>query len=808
MTAVRCRIAWLAASLALALAVAAPRPIGAQDAAAAFDLSKLDIPEGFLDLRDLVLTARPGGGVMATATTTLAGADTHVLIASAPSDGGRKRRMTVGLEPGDWSLTKTIPALENPVLDQLTLSHVGLVLTGEDLDVSSSDLSPEEYAFYRQIYRVDAFQLELEPGINLIAAVPLGNLEDGSPLAVAFDALGIQRTGILVQGTLGKSLSLIGKGVPGRDVVKDLLLRAELPEVRPPGSPAWFKSGQLALEITGDPSVRLVGDLTVDIDDDILDFFVAGRIAKTGMTLSGGLQSDEGWQQPFGIDWLILREAVLQLGITPAGSLQLGFGGDMVVGEKDIDVAVAVALNAATGVPTNFIFDGSSKTGFGLADLVELQTRMAAARKAAVDASGAGGSAEPPKIPLDRLPDVDFRDVKLKFAPKPDPDLGVERGMAIKGQMWLRTQPKGDMQKFAGVDVSVGEDGLWARGDLGAFSLGPLTWQDARLDLTATPDSQVFLIKGKADLLGSSQELDVHVSRTEFSFETDTRLFDLFTANLDAHAKFDLQRPAFTVDGVADNDFGDSVTPLLTERFAGVAQDGKAVLDETRQTIDALDAVLSNQEATVDQVRAAVEAQRTRARNRLQKAEAAAQDAYRRRVSTYRSYLAAYRSWRATPRRQVGLKARRRATMLRRRATFSAARRVHVARAAQAAARQRIYEALPSPEESRAVRAAEATASGLRQRLETSKQRLERLERIYDSLLAAQDAGTSPVTIRSARLHADLEHLVQGKAVHWEIEGSFAGEPFSVKRDLDFGDPEQVAADLVASLMTPWKAGP
>ena len=54
----------------------------------------------------------------------------------------------------------------------------------------------------------------------------------------------------------------------------------------------------------------------------------------------------------------------------------LGFAGDMVLGEKDIDVAVAVTVSPA-GVPTNFIFDGASEEGITMADLVALQQRMA-----------------------------------------------------------------------------------------------------------------------------------------------------------------------------------------------------------------------------------------------------------------------------------------------------------------------------------------------------------------------------------------------------------------------------------------------
>ena len=67
----------------------------------------------------------------ATARTTLAGQASDVFLAVGPGANG-KRSMTLALRPRDWSLTKAIPALANPVLDDLTLSNVTLVITDQD----------------------------------------------------------------------------------------------------------------------------------------------------------------------------------------------------------------------------------------------------------------------------------------------------------------------------------------------------------------------------------------------------------------------------------------------------------------------------------------------------------------------------------------------------------------------------------------------------------------------------------------------------------------------------------------------------
>ncbi|MGH7637342.1 MAG: hypothetical protein ACREOK_06790, partial [Gemmatimonadaceae bacterium] len=272
------------------------------------DLSQFRMPEGFLDLRDLTISARSDRTITATAYTTLMNAGTYVLISSTPPANGR-RGLILGLKPDDWSLAKSIPRLAVPPIDGLTLSNVGLVITDQDVRASSDLLPDEDYDFYRQLYQKDDYELVLKPGINLIAAIPADRLDADGPLVRLMDALGMEKGPILLQGTLGKSLTLIGApGAGAADAIKDLYLRAELPPMRPPNSPEWFRSGQLAVELTGDPSMRLVGEMVIRMDGEDLKFFLASTVARTSLSVSGGLVADEdGWQQPFGIPWLVLN---------------------------------------------------------------------------------------------------------------------------------------------------------------------------------------------------------------------------------------------------------------------------------------------------------------------------------------------------------------------------------------------------------------------------------------------------------------------------------------------------------------------
>ncbi len=771
--------------------------------AGGFDLSTLHIPDGFLDLKNVVLATGSQGDMVATGTTLLGTAKANVLLAF-DRNAGLKNGLTLAIKPQSWSLTKAIPALSNPVLDNLDFSHVALVLSGAAREESSTALSDPEWYFYRDVYQQDNFTLTLQPGVNLIAAIPADKLGSDNPLNLAMSALGIHAGVILLQGNLGRSLSLLGGGgAPSLDALKDMYLRAELPPMRPAGSPQWFRGGQIALELTGQPSVRLVGDMKLDIDDALLDFFVATSLSRTGMALTGGLVSENGWQQPFGIPWLVLKSVVLQLAIVPTG-IQPGFAASMVIGQKDINVAIALVISPA-GVPTNVMFKGQSAAGLALADLVELQSRMAAARKAAADASGArapGASTEPAAaIPLDALPDIAFRDLKLSFASKDDPDLGIQAGFQIRGQMWLPLSPDGELTNFAGVDVGVTKQGIWARGDLGAFDLGPLTWQDAKLDLTATPDTQRLIVKGAVDMFGSSAMVDLKMTRQKFSLKSTTSLFNSFTADLTASSVFNLRKPSFQVHGVAHADFGDMVGPMAQDAMAQFAARGADVVAAAQQADEAAQQVLANAQATADDLRHVLEAQRQRAQQALAVAERAGAQARIAMNSALSARNRAYHAWQNTPRRQAALRAQRRAAYVQARANYGRHAALYNARMAAVAARRRVLSDIPPVDQNVLVLKSDAKLSALRDRVQTMHDKLTRTQAELDAIKTALANGQQLLVIDKAEFDSNLQDAMNGQAMQWDVSGRFAGTPFAIHRSLDFSNPGQGVADMVQAIL-------
>ena len=343
-------------------------------------------------------------------------------------------------------------------------------------------------------------------------------METGSPLVLQ---------GSLPSGFLGGSSGGSGTGLAG------LSLAVPLPEMRPPQAPEWFVAGQLSIELTGAPSLGLAGRVTVDMDGDILTFLLKAQLSRTSIQLIGGLEAEEPWQQPFGIEWLVMNELAFVLDADLAtASLGIGFMGDVVIGEKDVAGAMFLSINVATGAPTNFVFMGESEAGVGFADLATLQSKMAA-----------GPLGPPQLIPVDALPPLALTDLGVRFAPRAFPALDVPQGFAAKGQLWMGSN------NLAGMEIDVGIHGIIANGQVDHLSLGELSLDDAAIELALTLGEQHFGVQGRADLGFTEADLLVEMSREGMKFQTEAEVLDGFRAALEGEGGADRRHHRHRRDG-------------------------------------------------------------------------------------------------------------------------------------------------------------------------------------------------------------------------------------------------------------------
>jgi hypothetical protein len=514
-----------------------------------------------LSLEDLSFGVGSNQWMTISATTSAFNATAQLFVASFPTTGPRAGHM-VAIKPQHFSLSDYFQGAGIPALSNLSFNNVALILSDGALAAPAEALPDDAYSFFSEALGADDFYLNLRPGLNIMALVSSEQLSPEGPLRNLMDKLGVGGGTIFLQGAIGRR-------------IQDLYLMAIFPPMSPQGSPEWFNSGQLAIELTGQPSVGLVGGISVDINGEQREFFVKTKVGRDGLILVGGMIADSGWVSPFGIQGLTLNKVVLLLGITPSGSVQLGFEGDLVVGEKDMHTAVLVALSPA-GVPTNFMFDGESAAGFGVSDLVTLQQKIAAAR-----------SASSPAIPLDNVPPLYIKDAKLKFAPKDSPDLGISRGMTVAGLLQLKPEPGSTTKDLANAHFEVGDEGIIARGNVGAFTLGPVNLQEASLDLTLTRSEQYCILTGQADLGFMNAGIDMNITKTSATFNAETRIFNAFQAELSAKGVLNLTQPAFNVHAKMKNDFNSATAQQLRQAIKDIVTNkkntAKAAADEAER---------------------------------------------------------------------------------------------------------------------------------------------------------------------------------------------------------------------------------
>jgi hypothetical protein len=504
--------------------------------------------------------------------TVLRGKPARCLFSAIPRPGGGLPQIITGFQMDNWSLADALPELEGTFVSDFEFDTASLVFSKGEGTTSSEDMDPETKSFYGRVYESNgspgtSFSVPFYNGLGLIGAAPMEN----NPLKSGLDSMGASSDSLLMTGTVPGAILGLGGGTGGG--LSGLSLVAGLPPLDLPNAPDWFISGQLGLQITAQPSVGFVGSITVNIEREVLTFNVSAEVQRVGTTvefaLTGGLASAEPWENPFDIEWLIFNNATVKVAVNALGGITLGFAGDMVIGEKDIDVAVAVTLTG--GVPTNFIFDGTSEEGVSMADLAALQQRMAKEDDPAA-----------PLIPLSTMPNMEVRRIHLKFAPHDDDDLGVTAGFAIVGDLWIPSEANGPADRnFASIDLSAAKTGIIAQGHLGAFTLGPLTWNDAVCDIVLTLQQQNLFISGAVEAGSFFQgDLDVSITKTGLSFVTATSIYNQFQAQLNATANFSLENPDFSVHGLLQNNFGTGIVPDLTQKLKARAAASVSVADD------------------------------------------------------------------------------------------------------------------------------------------------------------------------------------------------------------------------------------
>ena len=545
----------------------------------------VDLGDAF-SLRDVVVsftTSPDGTSFSMAATTELFGQTADAMFAIVPARAGGHATV-VAIQPRDVRLADLLPIVDgNAIVGDLRLPETAIVLTSGDVDTAAADLGPAAQSFFSAAYGSPSFDLDLPSGLSLVGNLPSGVAE---PVDDLKELLGMDRDAPLVlAGTI--PLSAVG-GSGGSSAFQ---LDALLPEMEVDGD--WFVSAQLGFRISADGgavSVGVVGDLTLDIQGDIQSFEIEASVGTgpTGVAVELVGKLDGPWETPFDVEWLTLNEVVLKLGFSPQG-VSLGFLADIQIGSKDIRGAIGITISPA-GVPSNFLFEAESQAGISLGDLADLYAAMT-------------GEERPPIESV--LPAVEIRNLALRFAPQGDPDLGVEQGFRIAGELWMASSVGGPLELIVGVDLEVGDDGIRAAGFLGSWDLGPLAFTDTSVLLEVSATQQRLVFSGGVTIAGDGIDVTLDVSRTELSFRTNV-VVNGGRAGLIVSAGYGLDNPSFSVTAVMDEQFIQNLDSSFEGLLGSKISDINSQIDNARTALDAAEVALDAAEVALDAAEAAV----------------------------------------------------------------------------------------------------------------------------------------------------------------------------------------------------------
>ncbi len=724
-------------------------------------------PADFATLDNVTMTIRLGRtkGFSIGATSTLAGRQAELLW-SFETEAGQEPNIVLGMQPRDWSLSGAFPSLSNPLVDGLKLPTPTLVFARSNHRKEPHEVQEEEKQFYSRSYGTPDFAFNLPSGLNLVGSIPLGSLPADSPLRDLMNVLGMQGDNLRLEGSLGNALDLVtgGGGGGAAGALKDLSLRVGLPPMRPKESPEWFRSGQLALQVTGAPSVGVVGEVTVKVEDDILTFFIESGISFPGPTLQlvGGLKSGGSWNAPFGVEWLTLHELIVLLGVDATGSVKLGFSGDMIVGEKDIQVAALIAVSPV-GVPTNLILEASSTEGLAMSDIVALQARMAAVTNPSA-----------PRIPIDQLPEMALRNFALKFAPRPEPSLGVERGLALSGDFFMQTQQNGALQHIGGLSMKVGEGEISASGSLISSSVGPVTWQDPRVDLLLSLQQQRLFVGGLVSTDNLNADFDLGVTRERMSYDVEAKLFNQFHADLQGEAEFNFGNASFPINGDMLQDFVGATTASFKEAFAAVAAQGETAIAGAQSLFNQVQSLrISKESQLTSTIQGFVD--ELDLKRRTMEATKATRDAAKSAMdSALAARNSAWNLYDSTPAHQVALKAARYTDYLAKAAVYTTRQAAYTTANAAYLAAKAAYDIIPPIEQRPVVIALRAEINDLTQQLEARRQQLIAVTETFRTVIDA--VKNNQLAIESASFGTTLRSLLESKQTTMSVTVVFAGQ--------------------------------
>lgn len=453
--------------------------------------------------------------------------------------------------PEDWRLSDAIKSLQGTVFDDMDLSDIQIVISSfQHFD--------------------DELQMTINRGVNLVAGAQLtgGKFNSAKALVSALDQK------LRVAASIGSSPSEVyfSMAIPVKEI--KLSEKAILKNV------TFFMSGD-------GPSIGLKTQIMISPDKQDKALVFTGSVsidpAQAGGTLSATMQGK--WEHPLGVSGITLSDVAVE-GTLPALT-NMGLTGELLIGtNKRIKIAAAYSIDG------QIVLMGEYEGKILLEDLISMAIK-----------SNKNLNIEQFK---DKFPDIGFENTMFKFAPRSTSigEIHFDPGISLKGTLLV-------LKKKGLIDLNLGPEGIFARGTLDKFNIGPIEINGAGLDeiygneddgpvvdFALCPEAQHFILSGLIDLKIAKGQADIHIGTDQIRIFLLAQLLKKFETNIEAYSVGSIKRPNeldFIFKAVATNEMNDYLIQQITKGLTVFSK-------ETKEKIEARQDKIKEKESKIEEI--------------------------------------------------------------------------------------------------------------------------------------------------------------------------------------------------------------
>lgn len=551
-------------------------------------------------------------------TSTFAGRQSRIVLHYVESNSGMGRWILAVKLPTE-KLGELAPAVGGSITDQLRLATPIMIFSKQATRLDSRQLDSEIRSFYQDVFGQADFELDFQDGVNVLTAASVE-----ADILAGTQLLGLNMEKLVLQGSILKNFDAEELKQAKRDgkllqaMGRDAELRARLTNLKITGLPQEFQIRDLALLVTGQPTVGLEFYMTVGTGNNQRDFRCRANFllaneqnqGRQGVSISAVSDVDQPWRDALGIDGLEMRNLTMEIryervAATAPPTVLIGIGGEMKFADKFVEVIGGVQSKAGLLV---CFFKGSINS-IGRDDIVAVINDAHAlatnSGRGIIDARG--------------LPDFEIRNATINFAPLGgSEELGIESGIGLTGELILFGSPIGQADIFGDANQPMAR----LSANVNHFNIGEIELRGAKLDaLMAKDDSSYFRFKGDTRIMDIEAAAEAELSVDKTFVRMSGKVANKFEADL-MYRTPTLDNPTWEFEAGFKDEFSQQLGAQVAADIRSWAQQTKTNFERASADIEAAQRDVARINNEINQMRRQVEMERQKHKSAVAQAQA------------------------------------------------------------------------------------------------------------------------------------------------------------------------------------------